>query len=258
MNKTNKIINGIKITIFLLINLIINPSNAQNLSQTLKEIYFISSFSSSLFKVTQNQNINLSDSITNRYSLINPYKNLNYFGIGLGKHFNLNFLGHINIFDLNLSGYYIDYQRFSGIVHPAYNAAPDFDTLNYYFAGTSKLALLELRYFLDDSNYKPYVYLSAGPSVNNFSQYYEQPTFIDETAAPMPIPFFGHQKISTSYGIGVGMKHVLINNFYWAFEYRFLNAGKGKLGLTPEQSTSNAIRFNYLNMHSLVLSLYVN
>ena len=242
-------------TIVILMMTIISCAHAGTASEPPKNTYFVMfHFGGNRISSSQNLDVQLTDTIANRYSVTEKKNEQLFGGIGLGKHVSD---WHNQTFDLSASGYYFDLGRNTGIVHPAYNVAPDFDTLNYTYKGSSYSLLAEINYYLTNYKYNPFLYFGIGISANQLKDYHELPPFNDFSAAPMLDPFHKDTKYNLALGIGAGIKKDLNHNFAVAIGYRLIYLGDSNLGRTPDQSTDNHLALNKLYTNAVHLTLYI-
>lgn len=233
------------------------PSNAKSLPATLPSgsglFLSVTVGAGWLSEFGSAENVALADIITNRYV---PQQKTNwqfFSGIGVGRHVKSS--GKYSV-DLGLSGYYLNFGTQHGIVHPAFNLSPDFDTLNYSLKASSVIIWGELHWYFNTIFCKPYLFLGSGIVLNYAKHYVEMPTDPNETAAPMLSPFENYRAVNFSYGVGAGISHFKLARPKWTLEYRYVNLGQVELGLTPVQSTAQHLAFRPINENLIVFTLY--
>ncbi|WP_367607419.1 hypothetical protein [Legionella sp. W05-934-2] len=241
------------------LSLFFNTAVAGSLGESIPSergrIFVLAAVGGGLVNINKTADVFLSDTISNRYRLHRATNGFMMAGFGVGRH-----IHSINNhpFDLGVSGYYYDLGTFKGRVHPAYNVAPDFDTLNFSLKASSIALLAELRYYFQAQRFQPFLSVAAGAARNALIRYKEFPPYNNLSPAPMLRPFKNHHTINVSSGIGAGVKRQLSRYAEGALEYRFVYLGNAELGVSPIQLTQHRMQFRHLYVNSLILSLFVD
>lgn len=205
-------------------------------------------------KINKTDDVALTNTITNRYEGNRTLKWTLLSAIGFGRHFKSSKRSFI---DLGVTGYYFNFGRHHGILHPAYNISPNFDTLNYKFLASSIALWSELHCFLSNNRFKPYFFLGIGAAWNHLYNYRESPSDPNKTAAPMLNPFANHWKTNFSFGLGLGIAQTINQRPRWSIEYRYANLGKAEFAQTPLQTTLHRLQVGSLNVNLVMLSFYI-
>ena len=164
-------------------------------------------------------------------------------------------------YSLGVSGYYVHLGDVKGIQYPFVNGG-SFDTLDYTFKVQSSVAMFESRFFYHWDEWRPYVFAGLGSAWNQFHDYRESPTIPELGAAPVPNAFGNHTKVSFSYELGLGIQHALYATedliFSFSVDYRYLNLGKGELGIFPGQAAGvSRLGVSNLNTQGVLLGLHL-
>ena len=163
---------------------------------------------------------------------------------------------------LGLSGYYANFGKIKGTEYPFANDGV-FDSLNYQFHAQAFSAMLESRLAYTLYDWQPYGIIGAGISWNRLNSYNETPTIPSESASSSPYPFANHTNASFAYELGVGVQKLVFNDpnhklqYFLSLEYRYLNFGKGELGPSSVQTSSNRLQVSNLDAQSVLLSLKI-
>lgn len=220
-----------------------------------ESLYYQISVATGITSIGATTNLGLTDAIVNRYVANRKSKLLVFFGAGLGYRFRSI---HPVSMALGAAFYYITWGRYGGIVHPAFSLNPAFDTLNYSYHLSSALLWLEQYWMFGRGHWRPYLFLGFGAAWNNTFDYREVPTNPNGSAAPIAVAFKSKVQPYFSYGIGVGINYLLSNNkTRISVGYRYINLGKGRLGMTPLQTTSERLSTGRLYAHLIILSLFL-
>jgi len=218
-------------------------------------MYYQLSLGTGVAKVGKTSNLPLTNVITNRYVADRKERLVIFFGLGLGYQF-------VSIdpveMSVGMSVYRNIWGHYGGLVRPAFNLNPNFDTLDYTYHVSSTLAWVEQYWLFGRGHWKPYFFWALGGSWNCTYDYEEIPTDPNGSASPMTIPFGSHTLFSFSYGLGVGLNYVLSNNkTQMRIGYRYIYLGKGQLGLTSLQTTTQRLSTGRLDAHIIVFSLFL-
>lgn len=205
--------------------------------------------------VGETTTVNLASSITNQYATNNAITFIPFFGGNLGYEF---LLSKSVMMGLGLGGYYFNFNNNTdrGVVHPYYNLSNDFDTLNFQYKATSTALWGESRFSFGRRLWQPYLFLGMGFSANYLSNYLEQASNNESSAAPMLAFFKENNQLAFSYGIGFGATRSFAHSKgKFGLEYRYFNFGEGMLQNTSLQTTSDGLSTGTLYAHTLIFSL---
>ena len=216
-------------------------------------VYYLLSVGTGVASIGKTTDLPLTNAVINRYVANRKNKLLILFGAGLGYQFH-----STRPFTIALGAafYHIEWGRYGGVVHPAFNLNPVFDALNYSYRVSSSLLWAEQYWIFGRKHWKPYLFLGLGITWNNTFDYMEVPVNPNSSAAPLAIPFRTRTQTYFSYGIGIGVKY-LFSKYKTGISigYRYINLGKGQLGTTPLQTTSVRLTTGRLYAHLIVFSL---
>jgi hypothetical protein len=221
------------------------------------DYYFMGGFTYS--RLANSTAVKLNDSLINDYDTI-THSNYNpLLGVAVGQTFK-NPEGPPLAFGVDLAGYYTRYGVVRGKEHPFVNDG-DFDTLDYKFYGRSYAALIEGRLAITASEWQPYALIGLGYTWNRLYDYYENPSNGSLTAATAINTFGDDTTGSMACEVGAGIqKQVFFDQVYniryaLSLDYRYLNLGKGRLGLAPTQTVANHLQVPNLVSQAITVSL---
>lgn len=213
------------------------------------------SIGTGLSKLDETRDVALATNIINRYSPDKKDKLIVFFGLGFG--YQLTAKRPLDM-SLGLSVYRIIWGKYGGLVHPAFNLNPSFDTLTYTYHISSYLLWIEQYWIFGPGHWRPYIYLAIGGSWNHTFEYNEVPTNPSGSASPMADPYAAHTHFDFSYAFGIGVNYLLSNNkTQLRLGYRYINLGVGHLGNTPVQTTRQQLSTGSLYAHIIVFSVFL-
>jgi hypothetical protein len=143
-----------------------------------------------------------------------------------------------------------------GQVLPSINVG-NFDRLNFSYDIDSYLLLAKgkiKRKELLNKDWGGYIDAGIGVGFNRLSNYTETiPP--GSTTLPMQTPFAGHTRAGLAYSLGFGITRNIGSRSEISLGYRYINSGKGSLGTTPIQTTSNQLQSRALGHHLLSVTI---
>jgi len=207
----------------------------------------------------QDSPIVLSSFVTNRYDTDKNFQANLLAELGVGYTWENLFHYPLNI-GINVSGYYVNFNDINGTEFPMVNLG-NFDTLQYQFSAQSFAAMLESHFYFTRYTWQPFIFVGIGVSWNHLYDYDETPTNPRDSAASLPVGFESNTETSFAYEGGIGIQRLFFedkkNNIQWllALDYRYMNLGKGELGLIPTQTSSNTLEIDHLTNQAIVFTV---
>lgn len=133
-------------------------------------------------------------------------------------------------------------------------ADPDYANLNYNFNIKNRRYLLEskLLFSVNDFFY-PYITGGVGEAVNQAYSYTEIP--VSSADVPMQETFANKTVHSFTYTVGLGFEISVAPHVRFGFGYNFVNLGRAGLGVTPNQDSTDTLKFNNLNTNEFMMHL---
>lgn len=211
-------------------------------------------------KISNDNSVRINQYMVNKYNTDSRSQIQPVLGVGIAHTF-VNFNKPISL-SLGLSGYYAYFGKIKGTEYPFANDGI-FDSLNYQFNAQALSAMIESRLTYTQCDWQPYGIVGVGASWNRLYSYSETPTIPSESAAPSPYPFANHTNASFAYELGVGVQRQIYNDpsrqlqYFLSLEYRYMNFGKGELGPSSVQTSSNRLQVSNLDTQAVLLSLKV-
>lgn len=156
---------------------------------------------------------------------------------------------------LGMEGAILANNDVNGTVHPLVNVANDFDRLNYHYSlrSYSLMAKAELGQVLK-TKLSGYLSVGLGGAVNHLSDYSETVPG-GSTARPMSQPFGDKSRGAFALSLGTGVRYQVNNWAQWGIGYRYIDTGKGELGLSPTQPSPQHFQTKRLTHHLIAFSL---
>lgn len=214
----------------------------------------------SVSTLSNNSNININPSLVNEYKTQPQSPIQSVLGMGVARSY-VAFNKPINL-SLGLSGYYVDYGKIKGTEYPFINDGL-YDTLNYQFRAQSLVLMVEPRLIYTKFLWQPYALVGMGVAWNHLYNYNESPSVPAYSAAASPYPFSNRTEASFAYSFALGIQRQIFNNsfkpllYFVSVEYRYMNNGKGELGASSAQTTSDRIHITNLATQAILLSLRI-
>ncbi len=129
---------------------------------------------------------------------------------------------------------------------------PNFNNLNYKFNLQSHVWLFDNYFRLTKYKLQPNFIAGVGFAENKSSHYVA--TSKTQTSQPMLQPFADSTRTPFAYELGFGVSRAL-KRVNVIIAYRYISAGKGQLGLTPVQNTTDHLSTGHINDNILTLGL---
>ena len=123
--------------------------------------------------------------------------------------------------------------------------------------------MLESRFIYTQYMWQPFALVGVGSSWNRLYSYSETPTIPNDSAASSPYPFSNNTMSSFAYELGVGVQRQLFMKpssalqYFLSLEYRYINNGKGELGPSAAQTTTDRLQVSHLSVQTIMATLKV-
>lgn len=206
-------------------------------------------------------NHNQSILLNSTSGLTNHYKSDSYnagsylLGFGVSKHYKTLSNGMKVYIGAELS--YLQNDNLGGNIRPATNLAPNIDPLRYHFRLDSAAVLVNAKIVKENvfKSWGGYLKLGLGGSYNHLSNYHE--TIVPGSGtSPMLAPFASNNNFDVAFSAGFGVSKELKKGKI-EVGYRYLNNGRGRLGTTPVQTTSQTIKTGMIGSHMVEVRFVV-
>ena len=208
-------------------------------------------------QTNHNQSIllNSTSGLTNHYKS-DSYNSGSYLlGFGLSKHYKTLSNGMMVYFGSELS--YLQNDNLSGTIRPATNLAPNVPLLRYHFRLDSAAVLVKTKIVKENmlKSWGGYLKVGLGVSYNHLSNYHE--TIVPGSgSAPMLAPFASNNNFDLAFSAGFGFSKE-IKKGKVEVGYRYLNNGRGRLGTTSVQTSSQTIKTGMIGSHMVEVKFIV-
>ena len=130
---------------------------------------------------------------------------------------------------------------------------PGFNNLSYDYRLKSDLILAENAISCARFILQPSFILGLGYASNATSQYQAKPLY--SHAAPAPQVFTNKRTSQLAYEVGAGLDYLILKPAVIELAYRFIGAGKGYLGYSPIQNTTDRLSTGNIYYHTISLGV---
>lgn len=126
---------------------------------------------------------------------------------------------------------------------------PEYYNMDYKYQLLNTRLVAESRIFVKISDeIIPYLLFSAGSAWNKADKYQEIPTADTHF---LPQAFSSNTTTGFTYSFGIGADYSLAEHWRLGLEYQYADWGKGRLGLSPNQNTSDHLETGKITVHSI-------
>lgn len=199
--------------------------------------------------------LNTASGLTNHYKSDSYNAGSYLLGFGLSKQYKILPNGAKVYFGVEAS--YLQNDNLSGTIRPATNLAPNVPLLRYHFRLDSVAVLINAKIVKENmlKSWGGYLKVGLGGSYNHLSNYNETiPP--GSGSAPMLAPFASNNNFDLAFSAGFGVSKELKKG-KMEVGYRYLNNGRGRLGTTSVQTTSQTIKTGMIGSHMVEIKFIV-
>jgi hypothetical protein len=196
----------------------------------------------------ETQQVNLFNQLGNTYVPNKDWQNKStvLFGVGATTYTKNNVIFNTGVRYLSISNIFLQ-----GNVWQL--NSPDFNNLSYRYRVKSDLVLVENAISYAKSLIQPSLILGLGYAANTTSQY-QTSALYNHSATALQV-FTGKCVSQLAYEIGGGLDFLSLKPAVIELAYRFMAAGKGALGYSPLQNTSDNLSTGNLYYHTVSLGI---